>query len=478
MENLEWVSSQKCRVPLDLFQIDDGYEKEVGDWFDLKDSFPDGLQHISSKICEAGLTPGIWLAPFVAKRGSELGRKRKDWILRNRMGIPVNPGFLWDSFPFVLDITHPGVLDHIQNVVERMVEEMGFEYLKLDFLYTGALPGKHHDSKLTRAQGLYQALEVIRHAAGEKVELLGCGIPLGSGIGIFDCMRIGPDVAPRWKPSHWGIEGLLDHEMGHPSTRNAILTTINRLPMHQCWWTNDPDCLLMRSTETHLSDAEVQTLASVIAMSGGALIVSDHLPALSEERVDWLARLIPPLPHAARAVDWFDTRYPSKLIMDLESPLGIWHLICLINWEDQAQDLVLDLNDFGLQPSMVYHVIDFWNQSHQRMVSSALRFPQVPAHGVRMLSLRSTATSPQWLGDTLHISQGLFVREWDLRSDQLVCVLDPGRKVCGKVWIGMPVGLNKIQIGDQEAVAEEIEAGVYQINVEFEGVTQLMASWK
>jgi len=477
MENLEWICAEKDRVPLDLFQVDDGYERNVGDWFDLKPSFPDGLQHISSKVREAGLISGIWLAPFVAKRGSRLGRERKDWILRNKMGLPVNPGFLWDSFPYVLDITHPEVLDHTRWVLKRLKEEMGFEYFKLDFLYAGALPGKRFNPKLTRAQALSQALQWMRDAVGEDVDLLGCGIPLGSGIGIFDHVRIGPDVAPRWKPAHWGIKGPLDREMGHPSTRNAILTTINRLPMHQSWWMNDPDCLLVRSNETYLTEAEVQTLASVIAMSGGAMIVSDHLPTLSEERVDWLTRLIPPLPHAARAMDWFDTPYPSKLMMDLESCIGSWHLICLLNWSDQTQDLRLDINDFGVQESPNYHVIDFWNQKYYRMSSTTLHFSRVPAHGVHMLCLRQANSSPQWLGDNMHISQGLFIRDWELQSNHVRCTVEPGRRGSGVIWMGMPEGITKIQIGAQEVDFLEIEAGIFTFRVEFEGTYTVRAFW-
>jgi alpha-galactosidase len=478
VENLEWATSQKSRMPLDLFQLDDGYEKEVGDWFELKDSFPDGLKALSSEIRNRGLIPGIWLAPCVAKRMSKIGRMHKDWVLRNSMGFPVNPGFIWDSFPYILDITHPEVLDHIRNVVERMAKEMGFEYLKLDFLYTGALPGKKFNQKLTRAQALYKTLKMIRDAAGEDVSLLGCGIPLGSGIGIFDHMRIGPDVAPRWKPAHWGIEGLLDHEMGHPSTRNAILTTINRLPMHQRWWTNDPDCLLIRSTDTVLTEAEVQTLASVIALSGGAMIVSDHLPALTEERVDWLTKLIPTLPHAARAVDWFDTTNPSKLVIELENSLGPWQLICLINWADNEQDLILNLKEFGLENSPAYHVIDFWNQNYKRMTALTLCMPEVPAHGVRMLSVRASSSDPQWLGDSLHISQGLFVKDWKFQEDHLACKLESNRRANGNIWISAPGKLTCAQIGDRDAEFEEIETGVFRLNVEFEGITSLRAAWK
>jgi alpha-galactosidase len=476
LQNLEWIRNTP-NLPLDVFQVDDGYQKQVGDWFDLKETFPDGLQGISKHIRETGLKPGIWLAPFITKRKSQTGKAKKHWILRNKWGLPVNAGFLWDSFPYVLDVTHPEVLEHIQKLLERMTQVMRYEYLKLDFLYAGALPGRRFNPKLTRAQSLYQALHMIRHTVGDDVELLGCGIPLGSGIGIFDHMRIGPDVAPKWNPSYRGIKKILEHDMGLPACRNAILTTINRLPMHKRWWTNDPDCLLLRTKESNLSEAEVQTLASVIAMSGGAMMLSDHLPELGKERIGWLYKLLPPLPQAARAVDWFDTSYPSKLIMDLENPFDSWHLICLINWADSEQDLSLDLADFGLRTGDPYHLVDFWNQKYHRMQGSSFLFAQVPAHGVRMLSVRRASSLPMWLGDSLNISQGLLIKGWEVQSDQLHCLLKADVITKGMAWIELPGVAREIVLENQKVEFDNIERNVVQLGLSMHGTAQLKATW-
>jgi alpha-galactosidase len=376
-----------------------------------------------------------------------------------------------------LDVTHPGVLSHLQELIKEIVDELGFSYLKLDFLYAGALPGVRYNSHLTRAQGLYQALRVIREAAGEDVDLLGCGCPLGSGIGIFDSMRINPDVAPQWKPSYWGIEGFLEKDEGMPSVRNAILTTINRSAMHGHWWINDPDCLLIRSTETQLSAAEVQTLATVIAMSAGSLIVSDDLPALTEGRIDWLTRLVPPLPKAARAVDWFDTPQPSKLIADLEGPSGRWHLLGLINWNDEPAELVLDLRDFGLEGSNQYHVVNFWRERYKRLSSTLMHFPDIPAHGVCLLAIRPTSKEPVWIGDTLHVSQGLAVKEWRLNQNRIDATLGLGRRASGKAWINLHEKPDIIRIDDQEVKWQVIDQGVIELTLAFREQSYLEISW-
>ena len=50
-------------LPFDVFQIDDGWEVVVGDW-EANAKFPEGMAAIAERITEAGLRPGLWLAPL------------------------------------------------------------------------------------------------------------------------------------------------------------------------------------------------------------------------------------------------------------------------------------------------------------------------------------------------------------------------------------------------------------------------------
>lgn len=105
-------------------------------------------------------------------------------------------------------------------------------------------------------------------------------------------MRIGADVAETWQPRYMGTEFFIHAEPDYPSVRNAIQNTLTLAPLHKRWWINDPDALLLRP-ETDLTLAEVQTLASVIVLSGGSLFISNHLPDLPAERVRMAGRLLP-----------------------------------------------------------------------------------------------------------------------------------------------------------------------------------------
>lgn len=48
-----------------MFQIDDGWQKSVGDWDVNTDRFPLGLKAVTEKIRSEGLIPGIWVAPLI-----------------------------------------------------------------------------------------------------------------------------------------------------------------------------------------------------------------------------------------------------------------------------------------------------------------------------------------------------------------------------------------------------------------------------
>jgi len=385
--NLVAFASMKQELPLELFQIDDGFEAQVGDWLDFRATFPQGVQDFASRAKQSGFTPGLWLAPFIVHPQSRLRREHPDWILRSRRGRPVNTGFAWNVFNTALDLTNPAALEYAAHVVEVAAHQWGFPYLKLDFLFAAAVKCKYQDDSLTRAQVLRRGLERLRQAAGEQTFLLGCGVPLGSALGIFQSVRIGPDVLESWRPKWFGTGAIFKREPHMPSAMNSIQNILARAFLHHRWWINDPDCLLVRPN-MDLNQAEVECLATAIAMTGGALLLSDDLPALPKERVRLAACLIPPLEQPPRVLDWLDAVTPTRLRVDLHNSSGNWHLLAFFNWLDAPAELTLTSADFQL-PDGSYHVRSFWQKtSYISQTGQALVKGQLPAHGVVLLAIK------------------------------------------------------------------------------------------
>jgi alpha-galactosidase len=355
----------------------------------------------------------------------------------------------------------------LQKLIHTAVNEWGFSYLKLDFLYMGALRGHPYNAHLTRAQMLRQALQTIRDAAGDNTFLLGCGCPLGPGVGIFDGMRISTDVDPRWHPHYQGHHFFFGTEPGLPATRHAIRNTITRAPMHRRWWLNDPDCLLVRDNNTFLTLAEVTSLASVIALSGGMFLVSDDLTSLSPERRRLIQPLLPVVGESARAVDWMDERIPSKLILPMSNATGEWWVIGLFNWHDQSRALKLALRDFGLDEKRAWHAVDFWNQKYFHVEAGELSFPNTAAHGGVLLAVRAVEENiAQYIGSDLHFTQGFEVKEWRAGSDEVHFRIELGRVVSGWVWLKLPDEPTKVRVEGNAVEATRVGQNLYKIPVE------------
>ncbi|HZN14857.1 MAG TPA: glycoside hydrolase family 36 protein [Acidimicrobiales bacterium] len=266
--------------PFDVFQLDDGYQAAIGDWLDRAEAFPTPLDRLAADIGDAGYTPGLWLAPFLAAPHSSIAAAHPDWFLRRPSGRPAVGSFnpAWGGAVWALDTTRPDVLTHLEHLAAELVA-MGWRYLKLDFTYAPALDGEWHNPTLTPAQRVRLAYDAVRRGAGDDAFLLGCGAPLGPCIGVVDGMRIGPDVAPHWEPraTFPGYDGTA------PSTSNALRNTIARDFMHRRLWLNDPDCLMLRATETELSIEQIRAWADAVGASGGMALVSDDLALLDTD---------------------------------------------------------------------------------------------------------------------------------------------------------------------------------------------------
>lgn len=277
---------------IDFVQIDDGYERAVGDWLELTRDFDGQMRRLSDAIREAGFRPGLWIAPFVAERKSSLLQTHPEYALRDEGGRRILAGFnfFWSGkLYYGLDITNPRFEEHLRRVIRTVVGEWGFPYLKCDFLFGGCLRGgTHHDLTLSRAEVLRRGMEIIREeaeaASEDPVFLVGCGMPLTPGIGTVDAMRVGPDTGGYWIEK----KGKLLRTGAMVGVRNSMRNSIVRGQMHRALWLNDPDCMILRAKGTKLNAAQRRTQINGIALTGGLLLYSDDFTLLDEGALEEL----------------------------------------------------------------------------------------------------------------------------------------------------------------------------------------------
>jgi alpha-galactosidase len=396
-------------TPLETVQIDDGYQATVGDWLEWDPGFPEGVAPLAARIRSAGFRAGIWLAPFVVSRASRVAREHPDWLLRSARGRPVvadvNPN--WKGvICYALDPTHDEVRGWLAEVVSTL-RGAGFDYLKLDFLYAGALAGRRADPTKPLAAAYRQAITTMRRAAEPDPFLLGCGAPMGPSVGLFEAMRVGADVAPKWRSR------LEDAAAGLPaaaSARNSVRNVLARAPFHQRLWVNDPDCLLLRDRATRLSEDEVRTLVAAALVSGGLLLISDDLANLSASRRQLLERLVPPL---GRTPDTGPITGAVPEMLTQSFPDGS-RLVLVTNLSERERRTEVCLSTLGLAPPI--HVYDVWEDRLQTVHEARLRIGPLAPHACALLRLTPMDERPRVVGSTLHLSGGAVEAE-GIRAD-------------------------------------------------------------
>ena len=247
-------------LPIDLVQVDDGYQAAIGDWLEPGPGFGP-IGRVARRILDRGRRPGLWTAPFCVSAASRLAQEHPDWLVGDALAAEDH----WGGPVRVLDVTHPDAAHHL-GATFRTLAEAGIAFHKLDFLYAGAMPGRRH-ADVDPLDAYRLGLRLIRDAIGPDATILGCGAPLLPSIGLVDAMRVSPDVDPAWEPALGDVS--------QPGMRSALLAGRARGWMHGRLWVNDPDCLIVRPDV-----AGREAWADHVAATGGLVLAGDPLGAL------------------------------------------------------------------------------------------------------------------------------------------------------------------------------------------------------
>ncbi|MCG5219285.1 alpha-galactosidase [Streptosporangium sp. KLBMP 9127] len=119
----------------EVFCVDAGWYDDDGDWWDSvgewqpsQTRFPRGLQEVLARIAGHGMTAGLWLEPEVIGVRSPMADKLPAEAFLQRGGVRVT-----EHGRYHLDLRHPAAVAHLDQVVDRLVGELGVGYFKLDY---------------------------------------------------------------------------------------------------------------------------------------------------------------------------------------------------------------------------------------------------------------------------------------------------------------------------------------------------------
>ncbi|MBS1823421.1 MAG: alpha-galactosidase [Acidobacteria bacterium] len=283
---------QKKLPSLKYIQIDDGYQRAMGDWFEPGRGFEGGVKEVLREIKSRGLEPAIWVAPFIAEGKSTVLREHPEWFVKDATGKPMPAATVsftgWGGGDwYSLDGTNPEVQRHFEDIFRRMREEWGCSYFKLDANFWGAIHGGYfHDPKATRIEAYRRGMEAVRRGAKDSF-LLGCNHPIWPSLGLVDGSRSSGDISRRWT----SVSKCMEETM-YRNWQNGTL-----------WW-NDPDAVVLQDRPDApmkgvLTAEELRFHATAVFASGGMVLSGDDLTTIPEERLSMLRKLLPPTGAAA-----------------------------------------------------------------------------------------------------------------------------------------------------------------------------------
>lgn len=261
-----------------VFQIDDGWEKSLGDWQWNQERFPKGPEYLTKEIESKGYIPGLWVAPFIIDSRSKTAINHPEWLLKDNKGHLIPAGFnpLWgkNGTFYCLDLSISEVNSYLEELVETIINKWGFRYIKFDFLYAGVLQGNHKYSGASY-EYFQKTLDLLTSHKADKnnrpVTYLGCGCPFELSYNNLPLSRIGCDTFEKW-------ENILPKKLNWNGRNSAFLNLKDTLG-HAIWdkviFVNDPDVIFIREDNCTLSKDEKILIGAINTMFGSQIMYSD-----------------------------------------------------------------------------------------------------------------------------------------------------------------------------------------------------------
>lgn len=100
----------------------------VGEWQPSLERFPNGIEEVTAYIRSRGMVPGVWLELEVMGIHCEKARQAPDDWFFVRHGKRV-----FDRSRYQLDFRNPEVVSYVNEVVDRVVNQYGVGYIKMDY---------------------------------------------------------------------------------------------------------------------------------------------------------------------------------------------------------------------------------------------------------------------------------------------------------------------------------------------------------
>ncbi len=322
LEQLEEIKRKELNIK--YYILDAGWYDKFGDW-NANERFPHGMKYIGDKIVEAGLIPGIWIAPFKFANDSKPRIEHPEWFI-------TDANYAGGKNHFI-DFSIEGAKKWLYDLYRKISVEWGFKYIKFDYVIFDLSLGGYKNKEFTALKNYRTALEVMRSAVTEDTVLMSCTAPMSPSVKFCDAARSGHDVYDNFT-----------------SLKLTAKQTLKRLHMAQ-YLILDPDVFQARTIENEDEECmcpsvrtqeENETYATFQSVTGGAIIFSDKLQLMDKKGFNLIKALLPANPKPATPLDLYDADIPSIFRYNNS---GEFEMFAIINWTDYEDSYQINLTE-------------------------------------------------------------------------------------------------------------------------------------
>jgi hypothetical protein len=457
----------------EYLQMDDGFQRDYGlpeQWLEPNHKFPDGLKHLADYIKSKGLKPGIWTNVAFDQR--EFAEKNREMFVLDDDGRVA-----WGNWiDMAVDGANAKAVDRIIRPVYRGLEDMGWEYFKVDALRHLRYEGYNSHPEYFRKKGVdrveaYRNLVLaIREEIGREHFMLGCWGIRPELVGIIDGCRIGTDG--------FSFAGLSQYN----SFNNVV-------------WQNDPDHIELLPEEAYRS-----TMAT--SLTGSLFMLTDKPEVYMTDIADPAKRAAPVLftcPGQIYDVDPSRSQHLGRVgvevsgsgprIFDASRTPSVHLFLLEINKSFENWILLgrtggyfekIPFQEMGLDAEKEYYVFEFWSKKLKGCFTGSFPPGEIdPRYGCQLFCIRERSDHPQVIATSRHITCGGYDLEdvsWKdtaLSGKSTVTANDPYI-----LYISEPPGFTfeGVSIDRVENIKNEKTGGLRQIT--FLPAESSRISWK
>ena len=419
--------------------IEDGWQQSVGNLTVNAQNFPNGMKAVVDQIHAKALKAGIRLAPFSVNPDSDLLSAQPEYFLQNGRNKPALVA-MPDSGTEVamLDVSHPGAQSYIRTRLQKVVDEWGYDLVKVDLSDYAAGPLSDpnnfvwNDKSLTAVE-LYrlgvQFLNQVIDENNRSVVLAGGDVYNPLSIGGFQVHSVLSDYRGYIGTEPW------NHKAG---VKQLVSAYAANLPMHGIAWTGEFGAVAI---DESIPLNEALATITAAALSGGIVTLGNDFTKLEPDRAELLAKVFPLSGQAATPVDLYENSLPRIWNLRVHATYDSWNIVGVFNWSDNVDEIYFPLDSLGLDGAKYYIIHDFWGREYLGTARGSVTLLDLPPRSVKLLAIRAEQKSPQLIATDLHFTQGsveIVSAGWDQRSQSFLAVCKPPRHSKGTLFIHVP----------------------------------------